>query len=76
MLKFCCLQNGHRRLIGLPKPVYNRYKVNIFLQNGLPRIYKLGLEMKKNHEGYIESENVGQSRSFVACKMATEDWSD
>ena len=28
-----------------------------------------------NYQGYIESENFGQSRSFVAFKMATEDWS-
>ena len=31
--------------------------------------------MKKNYKGYIESENFGQSRSFVAFKMNTEDWS-
>ena len=47
----------------------------IFPQKGLTKIYKLGLEMKKNYQGYIESENFGQSRSFVAFKMATEDWS-
>ena len=31
--------------------------------------------MKKNYQGYIESENFGQSRSFVAFNMTTEDWS-
>ena len=31
--------------------------------------------MKKNYQGYIESENFGQPRSFVAFKMTTEDWS-
>ena len=31
--------------------------------------------MKKSYQGYIESENFGKSRSFVAFKVATEDWS-
>ena len=31
--------------------------------------------MKENYQGYIESENFGQSRSFVAFNMATEHWS-
>ena len=31
--------------------------------------------MKKNHQGYIETENFGQSRNFLAFKIAIEDWS-
>ena len=31
--------------------------------------------MKKNYQGYIESENFGLSRNLVAFKIATEDWS-
>ena len=31
--------------------------------------------MKKNYQGYIKSKNLGQSRSFVAFKIVTEDWS-
>ena len=73
--KFCCLQNGHIKLAGLPALVYNRYKLIFFLRNGSIKIYKLGLEMKKNYQGYIESGNFGQSQCFVAFKMATEDWS-
>ena len=30
--------------------------------------------MKKNYQGYIESENFAQSRTFVAFKIAIEDW--
>ena len=47
----------------------------IFFQNSSTKTYKLKLEMKKNYQGYIESENSGQSRSFVASKMTTKDWS-
>ena len=50
--------------------VNNRYKLNFFLQNGLTKVYNLGLKMKKNYQGYIESENFGQSWSFAAFKMA------
>ena len=31
--------------------------------------------MKKSYQGYIESENFGQSRTLVAFKIALEDWS-
>ena len=31
--------------------------------------------MKKNYQGYIDSVNFGQSGSFVAFKIAIEDWS-
>ena len=31
--------------------------------------------MKKSYQGYIESENFGQSRTLVAFKIANEDWS-
>ena len=31
--------------------------------------------MKKNYQGYIESQNFGQSRTFVEFKIAIEDWS-
>ena len=31
--------------------------------------------MKKNHQGYIETENFGQSRNFLAFNIAIEDWS-
>ena len=33
--------------------------------------------MKENesYQGYIESENFGQSRTLVAFKIALEDWS-
>ena len=31
--------------------------------------------MKKNYQEYIESENFGQSLSFVAFIIETEDWS-
>ena len=41
----------------------------------MTKIYKLGLEMKNNYQGYIESENFGQSRIFVAFKIAIENWS-
>ena len=44
-----------------------------FLQNGLTKIYKLGLEMKKICQGYIESENFGQSR--ILLHSAIEDGS-
>ena len=37
----------------------NPYKLNFFLQNGLAKIYKLRLQMKKNRQGYIESEIFG-----------------
>ena len=47
----------------------------IFLQNGLTKVYKLGLEMKRNYQRYIEFENFAQCRSFVAFKLATGDWS-
>ena len=36
----------------------------IFFQNGFTKIYKLGLEMKRNYQGYIESENFGLFRMF------------
>ena len=54
-----------RRLFGLPARVYNCYKLNFFLQNDLTNIYELGFEMKKSYQGYIESENFGQSRTLV-----------
>ena len=56
-----------------PARVNNRYKLNFFLQNSLTKIYKLGLEMKKSYQGYIET--FGQYRTFVAFKIAIEDWS-
>ena len=31
--------------------------------------------MKKSYQGYIESENFGQSPTFVAFKIAIEKWS-
>ena len=51
----------HRRVFSLPTvSVKNRHKLNIFLQNGLTKIYKEGLKVKKNYQGYLESESCGQ----------------
>ena len=36
--------------------------------------YWLDHDMKKIYQGYIESQNFAQSRTFVAFKIAIEDW--
>ena len=65
----------HRRVFSLPGVYQNSKSTEYYLENGLTKIYKQGLEMRKNYQGYIESENFGQSRSLVAFKITTADWS-
>ena len=55
-----CIQMCHRKVFSL-QGVYKKWlQTENFLQNGLTKIYKLMLTMKKNYKGNIESEGCSQ----------------
>ena len=45
--KFCCLQNWHRRLVGLLARVYNSYKLNFLSKTAWTKFTNYGWRLRK-----------------------------